>query len=906
MTPSWLTRSLLVTTALAFPAAAFAQDAGPTLPPQPTEETAAPADDIPGDDPVFDDMQSSPSDVSIGGEIIVTGRIRRDETRSSDQVLSVLSAEDIARTGEGDIAGALSRVTGLSVVGNGFVYVRGLGDRYSLALLNGLPLPSPEPLRRVVPLDIFPTNVVSSSLVQKSYSANYPGEFGGGVVNLTTVAVPDESFLSAGISGGLNTETTFQDGYTYYGSQTAWTGFDNGQRDLGPALGAFLNGRQRLSEGGIAVAPIIEDLTNPNFALVRRNDQIPMNVGASLTGGTAFDVGDVRVGVVATGSYSNDWRTRDIRQQSPEREDLTVLDADGRSVVTDNNIKVNALLGLGAEFGPHRLRSTSFFIRDTLKQTRLGDSLDNNSGFDRLSQDTAWFERQLIGSQFVSELRFDDFGLDFRLGYANSQREVPYETSFGYVRTNIESDPFGALPVNRLSGGSEGYARIAFSDLNEDLWYSGVDLSYLFTERFGMSVGYSFTDTFRTSSRREFSITAPSNTPDAVFALRPDLLIREPFISGGAGTIVGQPAANLAYNVFELTEDAPAFSAGLEIHGAYAKLNWEFIDYVTLDLGVRYEAAEQRVATVQVFDNPVVAPFDTLLDNDYWLPGGTLTWAPTAEFQLRVNASKTIARPQFREQLPIVYFDPESNRNFRGNPLLSDSELFNAEVRGEYFLGDGERFTLAGFYKKIDDPIETSIFFTDNGTTGNFANAPEAELWGIEADLVQYFDLYDWGGFFADRRALFIANYTYTQSQLNVTEDDLVFRFGRQPAPATNVFVDGAPLTGQSDHLANVQFGLENQDRLSQQTFLVKYASERVVGRGDGAFPDIVEDPGIQLDFVWREGFPVFGVDTEWSFEVRNILGEDFEEFQATDDVRIETNTYDRGTTISLGVSATF
>jgi outer membrane receptor for ferrienterochelin and colicin len=89
-------------------------------------------------------------------------------------VVSVLSAEDIARTGEGDIAGALQRVTGLSVVGSGFVFVRGLGDRYSLALLNGSPLPSPEPLRRVVPLDIFPTSVIASSVVQKSYSVNYP------------------------------------------------------------------------------------------------------------------------------------------------------------------------------------------------------------------------------------------------------------------------------------------------------------------------------------------------------------------------------------------------------------------------------------------------------------------------------------------------------------------------------------------------------------------------------------------------------------------------------------------------------------------------------------------------------------------------------------------------------------
>ncbi|WP_198001532.1 TonB-dependent receptor plug domain-containing protein, partial [Escherichia coli] len=129
-------------------------------------------------------------DSSASNEIVVVGRNIPNTIRATPQIVSVLSAADIARTGEGDIAGALSRVTGLSVVGGGFVYVRGLGDRYSSSLLNGSPLPSPEPLRRSVPLDIFPTTIVGSALVQKTYSVNYPGEFGGGVINLTTKAIP--------------------------------------------------------------------------------------------------------------------------------------------------------------------------------------------------------------------------------------------------------------------------------------------------------------------------------------------------------------------------------------------------------------------------------------------------------------------------------------------------------------------------------------------------------------------------------------------------------------------------------------------------------------------------------------------------------------------------------------------
>lgn len=170
---------LLLTTALTLPAAADAQgvardpDTGAGARPAAVPSNANEA-------PLGDNAKTQP-EISVpgGNAIIVTGRRQRDPVRNSTQVINVLSTEEIARTGEGDIAGALGRVTGLAVFGDGLVYVRGLGDRYSLALLNGLPLPSPEPLSRVVPLDIFPTNVIASSLVQKTYSPNFPGEFGG-------------------------------------------------------------------------------------------------------------------------------------------------------------------------------------------------------------------------------------------------------------------------------------------------------------------------------------------------------------------------------------------------------------------------------------------------------------------------------------------------------------------------------------------------------------------------------------------------------------------------------------------------------------------------------------------------------------------------------------------------------
>ena len=503
MTKSRLATLLLLTTALAAPLPALAQEA-PPQDPAPADTSAEPA-------------QEEAVDVSLPGEIIVTGTKNRNPAKSSDQVISVLSNAEIARTGEGNIAGALGRVTGLTIVGSGFVYVRGLGDRYSLALLNGSPLPSPEPLRRVVPLDIFPTNVVASSLVQKSYSVNFSGEFGGGVINLTTTAVPKESFLTinTGLSG--DSETTGLTGYTYYGAGTDWTGFDNGSRNAPPALAAFFASGNRISDVAVDDQAIAGELVRFSRATLQRDTELPVNFSTSISGGTAIEIGDdATLGVIATFGYSNKWTNRDARQQVTSTADLSELASDTQRVTTDNRIIVNGLLGLGLEFGDHKIRFTNLFIRDTIKQGRLATTEDFNTGYTRMNQDTAWFERQLFETQTVGEFKFGNIALDVRGTFAKSQREAPYELSFGYVRTNRTGDPYGAYFINRLNNGQTGSASISFSELDETLWAGSIDLSWKAFDRLTLSTGYAYTDTKRDSSRREFQFIAPSDMPFGV------------------------------------------------------------------------------------------------------------------------------------------------------------------------------------------------------------------------------------------------------------------------------------------------------------------------------------------------------------------------------------------------------
>jgi outer membrane receptor protein involved in Fe transport len=886
--------SLLVVTSCLVAPAALAQDAGggsPQTAAPPTSQTTNPATTQAEQDPAQEEVEiSAPGAGDVVEEIVVTGRNIPNVVRSTPQIVSVLSTEDIARTGEGDIAGALQRVTGLSVVGNGFVYVRGLGDRYSLSLLNGLPLPSPEPLRRVVPLDIFPTNLIGSALVQKTFSANFPGEFGGGAINLTTQAVPKESFFAIGISGGVDTETTSELGYTYDGGSHDWLGYDTGERDTPNFILQAGNNRTNVPTAQAT------QLTNAETTVLFENNHIPANFSGEVSFGASTDVGATRLGVIASAALSNSWRTRDAVSGVRSIPDTTF-----RRVTTDHRALVNGLLGVGAEFGEHRIRFTNLYIHDTLKQGRLGagtaenyeSPIDGNAPV--MLQNTNWFERQLFTSQAVGEFDFGDLDIDVRGAFANTKRKSPYEREFRYLY-DASIDDYR----NTLNGGS--YATIAFSDLNEKLWAGGIDFAYdLGLDRpVSLQAGYAYQDTDRTSYRYTFDFVRPGGVAlaDPWSQLRPDFLLSDASLQ--VNGIILRPSTT--------SQGARAYDAELTIHAGYGQVEAEVADGVRATAGVRYETADQSVI-------PTDNQSPTTLSNDYWLPAATVTWNFAENMQFRLNGSRTIARPQFRELAPQLYLDFESDRVFFGNPFLQDSRLTNAEARYEWFFGRDQRLTLAGFFKNIDDPIETVSFQVagSNTTQINFANAPRAQLYGGEIEVQKYFPLDTLGGFFSTRRLMLIANYTYTQSE--VFAGDEVIRDPINPGtvtrPANEVFVTGLPLVGQSDHLVNLQLGIEDTQRLSQLTVLFNYASDRIVARGllsGGGLPPIVERPGIRLDVVLRQGFEVLGGEWEVKFEARNLTGTRFVEFQdyGGDTGIADTNTYDLGRTFSLGVSTRF
>lgn len=900
--------TLLLLTSMLVAPAALAQTTNvpastPAASPKTTGETP----------PAEEEVEISAPGAGAGNEIVVTGRYTPNTIKATPQIVNILSAEDIARTGEGDIAGALQRVTGLSVVGNGFVFVRGLGDRYSSAMLNGSPLPSPEPLRRAVPLDIFPTSVVSSAVVQKTYSVNYPAEFGGGVINLTTKSVPRESFFSIGGGIAYDSATTDNFGYTYKGGGRDWTGFDDGARNVPGFITATGFNGSRIDAANTAL------LNNVGTVVLQKTNFIPANYSADLSLGYTTDIfGDGRLGVIGSASFGNTWRTRDAIQQDTNSP-TGALRSDFRTVITDNRAVANALLGFGLDIADHKIRWTNVYIHDTNKQARGATATlyPNTSGFQRFDQNTAWFERQLIDTQVVGEFDFGDLQVDGRASYANTRRNSPYERSFIY-----RFDPTYGAYVNALNASNE-QAQVSFSELEENQYSGQLDLSYKLPTDFflQLSGGYFYSDASRNSSRYSFAYRYdPTNStgggsggalPLAYRFLRPDLLLSPTVLRAIDAQVGGCPNGMcIVLDNVSGGQGAAVYDASLRIHAGYAQVEAEPIQGVRGTFGVRFESANERVGTN--------IGSGTTLKNDYWLPAATITWNFAPDMQLRVHGSKTIARPQFRELAPQFYQDFDSDRLFFGNPALVDSELLNFEGRYEWFFGRGERVTLAGFYKKIDKPIEqVSAFPTlDSRITTGFSYVPSATLYGGEIEFQKYFPL-DFlnGQFFATRRVVLIGNYTYTQSAIKA-DGTLVPDINAGPGgiilrPANLLFRDGAPLTGQSDHLVNIQIGIEDTETTSQATLLFSYASERVTARGAsnasgvGFLPDVVEKPGIRFDFVARQGFEISGKQFELKFEARNLTGTRYQEYQNFGTSQVFINRYNLGRVFSLGLNVT-
>ena len=396
-----------------------------------------------------------------------------DERKDSSNVADVLGAEEMSRSGDSNAASALSRVTGLTVVGGKYVFVRGLGDRYSSSLMNGSALPSPEPERRVVPLDLFPASILESVVIQKSYSPDMPGAFGGGVVQLRTKRVPREFSAEVGISGSYLHGTSFQQGLDYAQGPTDWMGIDGGWRDL-PKSVANASANSPLEEGDMfsdrgysaeELEALGEAMPNRWNTIAR---ELPPGYGVDMSIGNGTTIGPVALGGLAALTFGNDWQSQAFTRRYflvGEGGDLE------RSHVYDfnqstNEIQAGAFLTTGLEAFGQAIQYTGSIVRSTEDMARVYEGYNRDVGDDIRVTRLRWVERQLLFHHVRGEHESTPFRFDWRIMQANADRLEPDRREYRQDRETND--------LWYLSDRPEGNQRF-FSDLTDNTLEIGVD-----------------------------------------------------------------------------------------------------------------------------------------------------------------------------------------------------------------------------------------------------------------------------------------------------------------------------------------------------------------------------------------------------------------------------------------------
>ncbi|MCI5045685.1 MAG: TonB-dependent receptor plug domain-containing protein [Aquisalinus sp.] len=854
--------------------------------------------------------------------IIVRGQNIPDEKKATSEISSVLDAEDFVRTGDSDIADALRRVTGLSIEGGKFVIVRGLNSRYSSATLNGSKLPSPEPLKRTAPLDLFPTSVLEGSLVQKTFSPQYSGEFGGGVVELRSKSIPNEDFLEVSVSFSANTETTFASGLFHDGSDTDIFGFDDGLRDLPSEVSTFLSQNPGQSDLDVTARQSFEQFDT----LLISEDAAPINGSGSIAFGKVFDTdGDYELGTVFYLGYGNEWTTRNGVRVRPETFNsgagfLNPFENNAEYTRTVQDITLSLLSSTGLEWGAaNELNFTGLVVRKTSKESEISSGVDDRGEELFLNEETRFIEREVLQFQtngshvLFADTQFNDGSgveFDWRAAYGEGRRDAPYERSTDFEFDNVLQD--------FVFNDNDGDSFIRFGNIDDTSLSFGADFLLpldIDGRAFDLTFGAAYDLTERDAQIRDFSFRGAF--PDEILGSRADLIFSD--------EILGTTGAIVRLNSTAAQPDN--FEGLLQVSAAYAGADIELGEYLRAAIGGRYEESKQKTETFATLDPNSRFANDTL-ETDYFLPAVTLTWIPpftettdifgNADIQLRVGYSETITRPQFRELTFVRFDDPESDIPYQGNPFLENTEIKNYDARLEMYFARGEFATLGFFYKEFDNPIED--FFSTQGDVSvqSFLNAPSAELWGVEFELEKNFDLAEildtpWA---VGKDLVFKTNYTYSDSEVDNTGTVIQAvpvngGVGSREAPANAFIADGSSLVGQSDHLFNLQLGVENNDTGSKATVLANYASERIFLRGEGTQPEITEEPPITIDLVINQDLALFGSDYNLGVKVQNIFNDDYNAVRETLNgssgfSEVDFEQYDLGRTFSVSLKREF
>ncbi len=810
-------------------------------------------------------------------EISVIGQFVPDEKRATDAISNVVDGEEFQRTGDANIAESLKRVAGLSTVGGKFVYVRGLGERYSTTLLNGAILPSPEPINRVVPMDLFPTAILDSVLVQKTYSAQFPSEFGGGVLQMRTKKSTDEFFFNITSSVGMVQDVAFNDGLRLDGGDTDWLGTDDGWREQPQALQQATANDQELrvfspfSGVGIPVEQLEEVGESFRNQYTPQVEDVPGNFSATISTGNFFELNDegMKLNYLAAVNYSNSWDTDIIERNNyvPSTEGL--FQREGLTYTgTENSVDISGIFTTGLDFNfNHNIRLTSILLRKT------DNLVGRQVGFIEEEEDielaeVRWIERELTSHQLQGDHyfpEFNEFTINWRASKIEAQRDAPDERIYRRDAGEFSS---------RVDGNLRNWSELddAVDDFGLDLsmtFYGGPLNSTVITK-----AGYLYSEKERESEIRRFGFAfagALSNDLELLQQPLEQILIPENISADG-------------FQIREITRPTDNYEAANELEAFYGEVEFNFDDRFRFTLGARQEDFLQTVDTFDLF-RPGIAS-NAFQDSSELLPAVSMTYIQ-GDHQFRMGYSETVSRPDFRELSPAAFTNPVTGREVIGNPDLEITELVNYDLRWEWYFAYSDYMSLGLFYKEFTNPIEASITGA-NTRQGTYINAQGAENSGIEYEIYKRLD------FLGDDFFNGIGEDFYVQSNVSYIESEVTI------APEDRGILTSTtrPLQGQSDWLFNFQMGYEPIEGTTA-TLLYHYYGERIAEVGIETAPDLIEQPFGELNFIFIKDLTD---KLSMTMKARNIMDERNE---ITQDGR-PTTAYNRGREFSFQLDYTF
>ena len=847
--------------------------------------------------------EDPPWKVGIIEEVVVQARLQNSaeelisERMNDDVVMDYIGDEFISRVGDSTVASALKRVSGLSLVNGKFIYVRGLGERYSSTLLNGSVIPSPDLTRSVIPLDLFPTTIVDSLAVQKAYSSDMPATFGGGAVDIRTKGIPSE--FTFGIDIGLSEDSENNNGHlSYPGGGDDDRGTDDGTRALSNLISSamaeyqgdlevqnLLTAARNRGNPGASVADAqllnrqLATNLNRNLSIETESDEPNYDVKASI-GNNFYLSDDLEIGFLGSGSYKRGWDDTESTArnfQFPEERFESEQESARKTDLHGN-------LNLGLRFtDDHKIETLSMYLRNTDDETAIRDFFNENrersDGIGFREYRFKFEERdltvnQIMGEHYLGESTREilpDFALltwleeklpeetkiTWKYSDSRAATAIPNEVTVAGVTT---SDPLTGEVITSAVDLDTRAAVFRFTDLEDRVENGGWSWSIPFqseTSSIEVSGGYEWSTKARVYAQQQFSVGS--------FGVESPSVLQGPLGEVFSDTNILNPANNFVFGVPGANNQS--YFAATMTDAVFGKVDWTFDDTWRFMLGFRWEDYRQVALDWNIngytIENPQVTTDPETLANaafqdDKVYPSFALTymtelWAEI--FQLRFGYSETVVRPDLREITDSGYIDPITDALVLGKPGVIPSEVTNYDLRAEWFFSSGDNLTLSFYYKEIENPIE---FFeaaaSDTNTAREIINAASGEVYGVEIEGLK--DL----GFLGDwAQGLFI--------QGNLTIQDSEIEAGAQADAPTNPVRE---LTGASEYVVNGIIGYDHFTGAATLSYNV--FGERLFVAGRNGAPDGYEQPFHSLDFTYT-WFPTDSITLK--LRLRNLLDEE-------------------------------